>query len=306
MATADVQRLLGAAQTLGVRWVRIGVDWTNVESTRGTYDWTHYDQLINGATAAGFKVLAVIHTTPAWARDRNASGSFHALPANPNDYGRYAGAVADRYGSKVSAWEIWNEPNIIAFSQPAPSVSRYSAMLTAASRAIRAEVRGATIVTAGLAPAGDDGTNIAPTTFIDRLYDVGNRSMWTAVGMHPYTYPYMPDDPLSASWNAYQRMSIMHDTMRANGDGGKKIWMTEFGAPTSGTAGVSEAAQQEALRQAIDNQRSTDYLGPLFVYSLRDSGTNTADVEQNFGLLSSDWSTKPAFATVQGLADSCG
>ena len=38
----------------------------------------------------------------------------------------------------------------------------------------------------------------------------------------------------------------------------------------------------------------------VFLHSLRDSGTDTSDSEQNYGLLRSDFSRKPSFAAVAG------
>ena len=40
--------------------------------------------------------------------------------------------------------------------------------------------------------------------------------------------------------------------------------------------------------------------GPVFVHSLGDAGTDSADSEQNFGLLRADFTHKPAFDVVRG------
>ncbi|MBY4225587.1 hypothetical protein HQO39_00940 [Rhodococcus fascians] len=51
----------------------------------------------------------------------------------------------------------------------------------------------------------------------------------------------------------------------------------------------------------ILNKASTlPYIGPVFVHSLRDAGTDPADAEQNFGLLRADFTHKPAFDVVRG------
>lgn len=46
----------------------------------------------------------------------------------------------------------------------------------------------------------------------------------------------------------------IRDLMTAHGDGGKKIWITEFGAPTN-PGGVTEATQAEILRQGAEKAR---------------------------------------------------
>ena len=306
MSEADLRRALNSAVSLGVKRVRIGMDWSDIEPAPGVYNWARYDALVSGARAGGLTVLGVLLTTPVWARDPGALGEVHSLPARASDFGAFAAAAANHFNGQVPAWEIWNEPNVREFAAPAPSVARFADMMSAAAAGIRSVNANATIITGGLAPAGDNNGQIAPVTFLSQLYSIGNRASWTAVGMHPYTFPFLPNDPGSAAWNAYQRMSLMYNTMSANGDGGKLIWMTEFGAPTSATPdGVSEQVQSQSISQAIGGSRSTSYLGPLFIHSLRDAGTNSADREQNFGLLRNDWSQKPSYQTVSDLARSC-
>lgn len=306
MSQADSQRLIDAAASLGVRRVRLGLDWTDIEVAPGVYNWSRTDYLVSTARAEGADILGIILTTPVWARDPAALTTFHSMPARASDLGNFAAVAAKRYASSISDWEIWNEPNNPAFAAPAPSVARYVEMLSAASTAIRSVEPSATIVTGGLAPAGDTGGWISPLTFVEQLYSIGDRAQWDAVGMHPYTYPYLPNDPASAGWNAFQRMQLMHNVMAANGDGAKRIWMTEFGAPTStNEVGVSTSAQSQAISKAVGDMRTTSYLGPLFIHSLRDSGTDPQDVEQNFGLLRDNWSQKPAFRTLSNLARSC-
>jgi hypothetical protein len=91
--------------------------------------------------------------------------------------------------------------------------------------------------------------------------------------------------------------------MVANGDGAKKIWATEFGAPTNGPTGtfVSEDAQSRMVSTGLSLFRSYDWAGPLFWYSGRDVGTSTSTRENFFGLLRNDFSPKPAYLALRNL-----
>jgi hypothetical protein len=95
----------------------------------------------------------------------------------------------------------------------------------------------------------------------------------------------------------------MHDVMIDGGDARKPIWITECGAPT-GTApvAVSEETQAQTVRIMLRAARDVAWLGPAFVYSIRDSGTDRSDPEQNFGILRRDFSPKPAYSVVRGFA----
>jgi hypothetical protein len=82
------------------------------------------------------------------------------------------------------------------------------------------------------------------------------------------------------------------------GDGAKKIWMTELGAPTSApsAAGVSQGEQAREITDVLWKAAESGFSGPAFIFSIRDVDTAVQDDEQdNFGaLLTSDWQPKAA------------
>lgn len=302
---AQLNRELDAMRSMGATWIRIGVDWDVVEPAPGMFDWRVPDRIVDRARAKGFRVLGLVLDTPVWARMPGGGGSPHGLPADPKRFGQFAGQAAAHYAGRISTWEIWNEPNIIVFAKPRPDVARYHAMLVAAAREIRSRTSPATrVVTGGLAPAGDDGTNISPTTFLAELYGLGDRGSWDAVGMHPYTYPALPDDASTASWNAYIRMGISRDIMRRSGDGAKQIWITEFGAPTGGDPGrdVSLQGQADAMVTVLTRAGSDPLVGPVIIHNTRDRGSDPNDIEDHFGLLYENFAPKPAYRAIQRIA----
>ncbi|OZD63141.1 hypothetical protein CH268_09380 [Rhodococcus sp. 06-1460-1B] len=60
------------------------------------------------------------------------------------------------------------------------------------------------------------------------------------------------------------------------------------------------AAGAAGFMGSLNEASTLPYIGPVFVHSLRDSGTDPADAEQNFGLLRADFTHKPAFDVVRG------
>jgi hypothetical protein len=95
----------------------------------------------------------------------------------------------------------------------------------------------------------------------------------------------------------YGTSPSLRSVMTDNGDAGKQIWATEFGAPTNGPAEsfVSEQAQATAVTRAFQLFGSYKWAGPLFWYSERDLGTAATTRENFFGVLRNDFSPKPAF-----------
>jgi polysaccharide biosynthesis protein PslG len=204
----------------------------------------------------------------------------------------------------VHAYEVWNEENNQQSWTPAPNAANYTAMLRAAYPAIKSADPSATVVTGGLSPAVDDGTNIAPTTFLQGIYANGGHGSFDAVGMHPYCNPDMPGAP--DSWSAWYQMygtpTNIRGIMVANGDGAKKIWGTEFGAPSSGTTGLSQAFQSQTVTRAYQLWSSYSWAGPLFFYQGRDSGSDATDVYDNYGFASSSFDLKASFFAYQQAA----
>jgi hypothetical protein len=170
-----------------------------------------------------------------------------------------------------------------------------------------------------MAPAVSSNGNLSPTDFLTQLYAAGGKPYFNAVGMHPYTYPAMPT--YYAPWNAWSQLAStpisLRSIMTANGDSGKRIWMTEYGAPTGGPGNVEDSTQdtqfsgapdhvtgpvQAAMfASAITSVKQDTWSGPLFFYTRVDMGTSETTNENFFGLLHYDGSEKPAYATIKDL-----
>jgi hypothetical protein len=287
----DTNRELDAVAQTTANWMRIFVDWSNIEKQRGEFNWGWLDNVVNGARARGLNVLGVITYTPAWARVQGPGALlWTAPPANPADYANFSTTVVQRYGDRIQNWELWNEPNLPFFFGFADRpVQRYTDLIKAAYPAIKAAQPGATVVAGGLSRNSGAGS---PPRFLDAMYGAGAGPFFDAANAHPYVFP----GGLAAnSRNGWSDVLAMRDVMVANGDGGKKIWMTEIGAPTCDCGdGVSQEEQAKQITDVLAAAAGLGYSGPAFIYSIKD--TNTGDRgnrERNMGaLLTSDWQPK--------------
>jgi hypothetical protein len=98
----------------GVQWIRFDIPWDELEPTQGTYLWSGWDTAISTANTLGLKVLLVLGYVPTWANGGN-SHNYSPLVAFDPQWSAYVAAVTARYGTQVSAWEIWNEPDLDNF-----------------------------------------------------------------------------------------------------------------------------------------------------------------------------------------------
>ena len=309
------QRLQGMVE-LGVGWVRLDIEWSNVQRVGpDSYDFSDYDRVVKAVIAHRLRPLVILDYTPEWARSGECAGTPFCHPRNPDEFGSYAHAVAARYaGLGVRNWEIWNEPNLSQYYAPKPDPAGYAALLKAAYAGIKSVDAGAVVITGGTAPTqtADDGSTIRSVDFLSAVYDAGAKGSFDAVAQHPYTFPYTPDHAYPGG--AWGDLSVLHSIMVAHGDGGKRIWSTEYGAPTDGpgnlvstdvrqvypdSSHVSEGLQALIVRDAVTRLRSYPWAGPMFWYSYQDAGTSTSSNENFFGLVRADGSHKPAYDAYQ-------
>ncbi len=153
----------------------------------------------------------------------------------------------------------------------------------------------------GMAPASDGNGEISPVTFLRRIYELGGGPSMDAVANHPYQFPDPPTSPEPS--NAFLQTEQLHDLMVSFGDGAKKIWGTEVGAPTRGAQSVSEADQATWLREYYDIWNGWAFTGPLLWYNARDTGTAYLR-EDSYGLVHHDRAPKPGFGAFEEMVRS--
>ncbi|MDQ6949906.1 MAG: cellulase family glycosylhydrolase, partial [Actinomycetota bacterium] len=277
----------------GARWLRLDFDWPSIQPTRNSWTWENTDRVVNAAISRGLQILAMPSYTPTWARGPGTNDKYP--PTDRQTYANFVQEAVRRYKSLgVRYWEIWNEPNGFYCWMPKPNVGAYTDLLRRAYTAVKAEDPSAMVIAGGLAPAPDaaDGSEVNGVTFVRQMYQAGAKGYFDALAMHPYSYPGEPMFPHPD--NAfYSTTPAIYQVMVDNGDGTKKVWLTEYGAPTGGTRAVSEQDQADWLVKAYDQIVKWPWAGPLFYFMYRDTGVSATNSDEHFGLLRRDWSWKP-------------
>lgn len=298
---------------LEIKYIRYDADWSVIQSHNSReYDWTKTDRIVETATRNGVESLMIITYAPGWAQRIECRDQNHQCQVASNEtFARFAGEVAKRYKGQVHDFEIWNEPNYGTTNLPRNDAKAYAELLQTTYKSIKKENPEANILTGGLAMCGNDGISTAPVDFIASLYDSGAKGYFDGIALHPHTYPGAPESPYD--WNGWKTISAIRDIMIANADSEKKIWISEYGAPTGGPGTkqeigemrffygrdfMSEQAQKEMMEQALKLYQETDYIAALYIYNLRDK-PDESTAEHFFGLIRADGSKKPAYDVVQ-------
>lgn len=150
----------------GLTWVRIDLNWLDVEKTEGAFDFAPFDVLVDAAKARGLSVLATLGYGPAWASsaDAKGDGSVNDVPLD-GKYAAFVAATVAHFQDRVRHYELWNEPNVGPFFEG--TVDDYAArVLCPGADAVHAACPGCTVVGPAIATIGD-GYDV----FFDRVLE---------------------------------------------------------------------------------------------------------------------------------------
>jgi hypothetical protein len=204
-------------------------------------------------------------------------------PDNVDAWGDWVYDVVSEFKNNVHVWEIWNEPNMDNFFSGADPVRYTSFLKRGYTEAKRADptcfVLGGSIVF----------TKQSSLDFLTAMYNGGAKDYMDALAYHPYCAPFSPENTNVA--NAYNKLETqVRPVMVQNGDGDKKIWITEMGWATDD---VSEAQQATYIVQALTMAQDWGWVEAFIIYKWMDSSGYLK------GLLDMDGSPKPSFNAVK-------
>lgn len=275
---------------MGFDWVVWGLQWSLAEPSKGNYQWQGLDELLAAAQSMGLKVVLRVDSAPGWAR----SGPEGAPPDDMDDFGDFMEAVASHSAGKVAGYVIWNEPNLPMNWGGSPSRRQYVQMLQAVYPRIKDADPDAAVVSAGMATTGGPGgvlcgvqaglasTEVAAYTkelyaagvindldFICGIYRNGGKSYFDVLGSHPYGFAYEPQgDPSTVGGLAFRRVEQQRAIMENQGDGGKQIWVIEFGwILDPGPSCRTWRDWPTRTWQIVTQQQQADYLVSAYMYA---------------------------------------
>lgn len=171
----------GPAPALQYGYVRLwdaGVGWNAIEPRRGVFRWDALDDAVTAATVANAKVVYVFGPTPAWAGELSTDP-----PREIADFRQFVDALVSRYGSRIDAYEIWNEPNLQTFYTG--SVADLVEMTTAVRSAVRSHGSPSLVLAASTTTRLGSSFYNFGVTYIRALGKAG----WPVDGFAFHSYP---------------------------------------------------------------------------------------------------------------------
>ncbi|MGQ9610278.1 MAG: hypothetical protein ACUVWN_13340 [bacterium] len=213
------------AKLTGIKWVRDRISWEEVEKQRNELaDKTRYDISADVQNNYGLKVYQVFHATPGWAQIEKNS---HSFPDDLRDAYNFAVQMARRFKGKVSAWEIWNEPDIIAFSDELGD--SYSSLLKAMYIGFKSVDPEIPILICSFA--------MEPGIFAETIFQNDVGKYFDIYNYHIY------DD-----WKHHSERALKHiNLLKKYGLDSKPVWLTEAGRPIKREPKLFEMTDQQEL-----------------------------------------------------------
>jgi polysaccharide biosynthesis protein PslG len=296
--TSTVDRTIALAQQLHAKLVRVEVPWSVMEPNGANQieprALAYVDRVVGDAAAAGIRVIVMIQSTPCWASSAPASvlracqpgrqsQASAWPPAQPADFAAFCAYLAQRYGTRLAAIEIWNEPDQVneAYFAGPNKPARYAALLRAAYPAIKQASPDVAVLAGSL--VGSNGA------FLRALYAAGIKGYYDGLAVHFYHL-------------TLASVRSIHEVQLANGDS-TPLWLDEFGWSScwprqriqQEQACVTAQTQARNVASTFRALSASSYVAAAVLYKLQDSSSET------FGLVSASGARKPAFAALAGV-----
>ncbi|MBI5032523.1 MAG: O-antigen ligase family protein [Chloroflexi bacterium] len=306
----DLPRVVKMIRASGATMVRQHFYWNEIEPRKGELDWAKWDRIV--ARLADMEIVAVLDTSPGWARHPGEADLVNAPPRDVNDYARFVSVFVARYGKQIRYIQIWDNPNVHPFwGRRNADPIEYTDLLRAAATAARAANPNVTILSAGLAPNNElirEHPDYSDVLFLRGIYDAGAKDYFDIGAAKPYGMWSGPDNRrVDMNVFNFSRAILLRDEMVAHGDANKPLWAVEFGwnALPEGWQGApspwgsdTEAIQSKRLADAIARAKSEwAWMGAMFVQTFQPNAP-ADDPQWGFSLVDKNLQARPLYTAV--------
>lgn len=303
----------------GVEVLRVDVGWSASQPQYAVPSAEHWynrriTHVLDAAARRNMKVLLTLHQSPEWSRP-GTTGDPRQFPTYPDLIRQWTAWLAATYGERVFAWEVWNEPNLKAFTgvdDVRERPVRYVPLLKAAYEGLKSGHRDAIVVFGG--PCQNDDT------FIRACYELGAKPYFDVMSVHPYqgnqTVP--PDADDQGGRDRMTHFPAVIQVMSDYLDDEKPVWWTEFGFSVHDNNGVpsnepwrlgvpTDAVSAEYLFRSFElARRQYPQVRLAIVYAAYKPASDGAGHQYGYRMLDLDGTLRPQLPTLRGYQAAFG
>ena len=273
-----------AAARAGFKVMRIDLAWRDMEKTRGVFDWSIGEWRVGLLKKFGILPQVLTGMAPDWAvkkdwayerPERGPCGN--KLPEH-EPWRQFLEKMAGHFGGRIPFYELYNEPDLIAFGNF--PVDDYVESFNAGARGVRAGYPQAKVLSGGIAcwrHTIDTKKNFLPRGV------VGTADSFDILAIHEHGSGFFRS--LDENWLPFLKRNDIR----------KPIWPNE----TSEDARRGEASQAAAYMQKALFSWSRGCCAHNW-YKIRDSRRDLAGTRRFYGLFSRDFEPLAAYPAVAG------
>ncbi|MHC4441465.1 MAG: GH39 family glycosyl hydrolase [Planctomycetota bacterium] len=251
----------------GIGWIRIDFLWKWVEPSQDSWDWSHYDTIVEEAEERGLRIFATMQHTPQWA---TSGGEDIGVPNNAGDFYDVCYQAASRYVDAIEHWGMWNEPNLDHFWEGTRQ-QYIDIILKNGANAVHAANPDAKVCGPELAhlTSGDQDWYAWLTDCITQAFnelDIVTHHVYDSSGHGDVTNKL--EDPAVWPWDPPSVKEVLEDS----GWFGNPLWLTETGWQ-SGDVGEANQANYYTglLNDWFTGNPSRSWIDKIFFYELHDA-----------------------------------
>ncbi|WOD63562.1 glycoside hydrolase family 5 protein [Niallia taxi] len=254
----------------GFKYVRTDLNWSAVEKDKQDYDFeeTGYDKLTQSLLESKIKPYYILDYSNKLYEERQSIVTEKGREA----FGDFVTQATQRYRNNGIIWEIWNEPNG-GFWDPKPNHEEYALLVKKVSQIIKKNDPSGIVVAPALAYINQDAL-----AWLNEIAKLGAFDYIDAVSVHPYR----STNPETVSGDYLNLRNLISKYTSKNIPIISGEWGYSTGVGWSGLNLTDSQQAEYAVRMFLINK----YMNiPISIwYDWKDSGTDPADGNQNFGL----------------------
>jgi len=288
-----LQRAVKLLKETHVGIVRMDFLWQDIESRQENWDFAKYDYIVDLLDKNNIKILGILEYYADWASPQQQWN----YPAQDSSmFVKYCLKVVSRYKDRVKYWEVWNEPDSYTYWAIQDGLKSYCLLLKDVYTALKKIATECLILNGGLANG---------LASVNRLYDNGAKDYFDILNVHIFETPL---DEIAIK-RATSYLKAVHKVMARNGDGHKKIWVTEIGCPGVKNGlevknwwlgkNPSEEKQASWVKEVFTQLLVQPAVEKVFWAFFQDTKKHWDNGVDYFGLVRCDFSKKPSFNAYQ-------
>lgn len=284
----ELEKTVALMKEAGVGWVRFDFLWQDIEPEEGKFNFSKYDVIVDIVRKNNLNILGILDYSVSWA---SAEGKWNSTP-DTKAFVNYAVKVIGHYKDKIKYWELWNEPDSGVYWSKQDGLKSYCKLLKEVYIAAKKTYPECKILNGGLANG---------LASVNRLYDNGAKGYFDIMNIHFFESPIHRGGIKGVT--AYPKLA--YKVMSRNGDGDKKIWITEIGCPgvkrglrvKNWWMGKNPTERQQAdwLNKVYTELLKDKHVDKIFWAFFRDTKNHWDNGVDYFGLIRWDFSKKPSF-----------